>query len=526
MDIITSVYVLTGFLGSGKTTLLSHLLARRQNRKILVLQFEDGEEDLEISDRQAPFITQRSYSKAQLDTEYPHILTQITEEIELGDYEELWIEWNGMEPFSRLEKILLQRQLSLFLRIKKVICLADAPDANLLLGQTGAGPLSQIAASDDFFYRNAGDPHIKNQLRQKVKSIAPSLSFRPFSEKQLRLELQKKLIPPVPGWFIFAFLAGIAALSFPLLDLLGIPAMNTAMLFLGVFLQAVPFLLLGILLSCAIQVFLPEKYLLRIFPKKTLPAMLTAIIAGFFLPVCDCASVPVFKSLIKKGVPLPAAVCFLTASPVINPIVILSTYYAYGGSIKTVFLRCGTGILCSFFIGLTFCLKKPEDFFKADSSIGTFCSCGCYLPSSEKNGIAGKFSSFLIHARTEFYTVSRYLLFGIAVSCVFQLLNLNRLASLGGRSLPASLFFMILLAFLLSLCSSSDAVVARSLSGTSGFIPMLGFLVFGPMMDVKNVILLHSYFKNRFIIRLVLTVFLVCYLVLLLFGIFTGDVMI
>ena len=95
---------------------------------------------------------------------------------------------------------------------------------------------------------------------------------------------------------------------------------------------------------------------------------------------------------------------------------------------------------------------------------------------------------------------------------------------MGNQWISASVFFMMLLAFLLSLCSSSDAVVARSLSGTSNFIPTLGFLVYGPMMDIKNVIMLHSYFKKKFILRLVITVTVICYGVVVVLGVLTGGI--
>lgn len=103
-------------------------------------------------------------------------------------------------------------------------------------------------------------------------------------------------------------------------------------IFMGVFLQAVPFLLLGVLISSAIQVFIPVGVLERIFPSNPVFAMGMGIGAGFFLPVCDCASIPVFQGLLKKGVPLPAAICFMTAAPIVNPVVLLSTYYAFNGS--------------------------------------------------------------------------------------------------------------------------------------------------------------------------------------------------
>ena len=84
-------------------------------------------------------------------------------------------------------------------------------------------------------------------------------------------------------------------------------------------------------------------------------------------------------------------------------------------------------------------------------------------------------------------------------------------------------FAAILLAFLLSLCSSSDAVVARSMAGTFSTVPLLGFLVFGPMMDIKNVMMLRGYFKASFIVRLALTVFAVCFGVVLTAGLLGGG---
>lgn len=95
-------------------------------------------------------------------------------EIELGNYDEIWIEWNGMEPFSRLEEILLQRQMSLFLNIEKVIYLADIPQADLMLGQTGEGPISQIASSDVAFLREAKNPVLRKKFIENLKAFSPS----------------------------------------------------------------------------------------------------------------------------------------------------------------------------------------------------------------------------------------------------------------------------------------------------------------------------------------------------------------
>lgn len=105
----------------------------------------------------------------------------------------------------------------------------------------------------------------------------------------------------------------------------------------GIFFQAAPFLALGVLVSEVIEEFVPPERLARLFPRG--PASIaTALAAALVLPVCDCSAVPVFRSLVRKGVPTSAAVTLMLASPSINPIVVWSTWYAFG-SWRIVVLR-------------------------------------------------------------------------------------------------------------------------------------------------------------------------------------------
>ena len=114
------------------------------------------------------------------------------------------------------------------------------------------------------------------------------------------------------------------------------------------------------------------------------------------------------------------------------------------------------------------------------------------------------------HAQSEFFSVGKYLLIGAFVSALFQTLGSGLPWKNGTSGLLLPLLLMMLMAFLLSLCSSSDAVVARSFAGQFPMGALMGFLVFGPMMDIKNIILLSGGFSKRFILRLCLTTFLVC----------------
>ena len=240
--------------------------------------------------------------------------------------------------------------------------------------------------------------------------------------------------------------------------------------------------------------------------------MLFALVCGFCLPVCDCATIPMFKSLIKKGVPTSSAVVFMVATPVINPVVILSTYYAFNGNWKIVLARILLGTICAIGIGLIFTLKPMQVSFSI-KSYEYNCECGC-LFLRQKPGWKGKISLFWQHAQNEFFNVGKFLLIGIFISTVFQVISSKIACTDANLHIIPSILLLMGMAFLLSLCSSSDAIVARSFANQFPFISILGFLVFGPMIDIKNLTMLSGNFPKKFIAKLTITVFFVCFLVM------------
>ena len=138
------------------------------------------------------------------------------------------------------------------------------------------------------------------------------------------------------------------------------------------------------------------------------------------------------------------------------------------------------------------------------------------MPFGQVTGIS-KFASMLRHAQKEFMSVAKFLLTGIFVSVCFQ--NINVQSVTAGRQISdwKAVFFMMGLAFVLSLCSSSDAVIARSMAGRISMGGILGFLVFGPMMDIKNMAMLLAGCRTGFVMRLLLTTAVVCFSAVLLF---------
>jgi len=453
------VYVVTGFLDAGKTTLLN----RRDWRdaRILVIQFETGEEEFHSRYNNCHSLT---FPKKVLEQQPKLIVRQINSIIQSRDFDEIWIEWNGVVPFSQLQSLLLHSSLRSLCKIQKVIHIADAANIEHLLGRTGGALPEQIANSDFAVVRNVRSANTFNRIRRLLNGINPGIHIYEIKAyNDLYKQLFRKKEHPVNIFFLTVVL--IVALYFvarPVLEAFQVPFNTIINVFLGIILQAVPFLLIGVLLSSAIQVFIPQSAIERRFPKSIGMGMLVAIIGGFCLPVCDCASIPIFRSLVRKGIPLPVAVTFMTATPVINPVVILSTYYAFSGNLTIAIERVCFGIIAAVIIGLIFAIRPPKGHVLSGGALDRLmCSCGCYEDAESITTFTGKAGLFLRHSQAEFFSVGKYLVIGIFIASVFQVLGTGIFtAAQSGAGLAVPTLIMMVMAFVLSLCSSSDAFVA------------------------------------------------------------------
>ena len=499
------IYVVTGFLDAGKTTFLNNLLNRRDWRdsRLLILQFETGEEAFvsRYHNRHSLAFPKRALEQA---------------------FDEIWIEWNGVASFSQLQSLLLHPSLRSLCSIHKVMHIADAENIENLLGKTGAALPEQIANSDFIVVRNAPSPNAFYRVRRLLGVLNPGVTVYEMKEyNDLYKQLYKRKDRPVNFFFLLVVLfVALYWIARPVWEGLQIPVNTVINVFLGIILQAVPFLLIGVLLSSIIQVLIPQSVIERRFPKSIGMGMLVAIIGGLCLPVCDCASVPVFRSLVRKGIPLPVTVTFMTAAPVINPVVILSTYYAFSGNLTIVIGRIGLGVLAAVLIGISVAIRPPKGSVLAGGALDRMmCSCGCYEDAESIKTFKGKMGLLIRHSQAEFFSVGKYLVIGTFIASVFQIIGTDIFTTAqSGAGLAVSIVIMMLMAFLLSLCSSSDAIVARSFANQFPMGAIMGFLVFGPMMDIKNVMMLSSGFSKRFIVRLLIAAFVVCFAVVFIFS--------
>jgi uncharacterized membrane protein YraQ (UPF0718 family) len=290
----------------------------------------------------------------------------------------------------------------------------------------------------------------------------------------------------------------------------GVYAQSFKTSFLGIILEAFPFILMGVLFSALLQVFVSDSAIHRLTPRHPAAGVLFGSLLGLLFPLCECGMIPVVRRLIRKGMPAYIGIVYIVAGPILNPIVFTSTLTAFPGNPGMAFSRMGLAFAVSVILGFLIYRFIPQDPLKhgyPESASVHISSSGHRpgYPGSPDGSLQGRINSIAVHAIEEFFDMGKYLIFGAFLTASIQS-TISPAALLGIASHPwLSHLFMMGFAFLLSLCSTSDAFVAASFTGTFGGSALLAFLVFGPMIDLKSTLMLLSTFKTKIVVWLIVT---------------------
>lgn len=279
--------------------------------------------------------------------------------------------------------------------------------------------------------------------------------------------------------------------------------------FLGILLEALPFVLLGALLSSLLRVYVPDEWVSRWIPKSPFLAIVFGCALGIVFPVCECGMIPLVRRLMHKGMPLYVGIVFILSGPILNPVVYGATMTAFRAHPDIAYARLGLAFAVAALIGLIVYMTAKRPVLRHSLR-------GEGMEPHDNEARGGKAAAALVHAADEFFEMGKYLIIGCLLTAGIQtFLEHDKLAAIGERPL-GSYFFMMGLAFVLSLCSTSDAFVASTFLHTFPEGALLAFMVLGPMLDFKNSLMLLSLFKTRFAL----------YLFFLIFSlVFTGSVL-
>ena len=312
---------------------------------------------------------------------------------------------------------------------------------------------------------------------------------------------------------------------------------DIAIYFTTIMLEAIPFLLLGALISAIIEEFVSEERISKMIPKNRVLGSLVGIFLGLFIPACDCAVIPIAIRLKKKKVPTNVIVSFMLASPIISPVVLLSTFFAFGETEKMLLFgfempklfvyRTIFGVVVALVVGIILDIICKDAVLKEEiyehhhhhhdhEHIHT-CNHhheGCSCSNHEKEtGPIGRVKNIINIMYGDFMGIISYMAVGALLAATMQILL--PISNIGGivQNKYISTFIMMLLAFALSLCSTSDAFIARTFMNSLSKNSILAFILLGPMIDIKNTIVLNKSFNKKFVIVLIGAIFLTVYLI-------------
>jgi uncharacterized membrane protein YraQ (UPF0718 family) len=319
--------------------------------------------------------------------------------------------------------------------------------------------------------------------------------------------------PASGGWLSMEVLvAGLVVLALSAGTLrafvVGRPDLATAAtVFCGVFVQALPFLAFGVVISGLMAAYVSPDRLARWLPRRTGAAILTAGVGGAALPGCECGAVPVARRLFgdsgsgdRQGA---AALTFMLAAPAINPVVLVATAVAFPGEPAMVGARFAASLLTAIIMGAVWSRWGRAEWITRK------------LPRAHHDG-ASKWTVFTEAARHDFLQAASYLVLGAATAAALNVLVPPAVYEHLAGQLVLGILTMALLAFVLALCSEADAFVAASLTMLP-LLPRLVFLVVGPAVDVKLFAMQAGMFGRAFATRFAPATFVVATVVGLVF---------
>ncbi len=276
--------------------------------------------------------------------------------------------------------------------------------------------------------------------------------------------------------------------------------------FLSILLEGIPFLLGGAILSGLLEEFLPQSLMTRLLPRNPRTAVIVSGLLGVIFPVCECGIVPVVRRLMRKGLPVSCGITYMLAAPIVNPLVIVSTLAAFRGqgAWEMTILRFALGLSVAIVVGWVCSYFAPFSILRP----GLLGPEGDHEHHHDATcGMLDRLQNIAMVAVRDFLDVAVYFVIGAAAASLFSTaVNQEVILPLASNP-PLAIASLMGLASVLSVCSTTDAFIAATLT-TFPMAAKLAFLVFGPMFDFKLLFLYGSAFSKRFVLLLGVGLFL------------------
>jgi uncharacterized membrane protein YraQ (UPF0718 family) len=299
--------------------------------------------------------------------------------------------------------------------------------------------------------------------------------------------------------------------------------------FSAVLWEAMPFIVLGAVVAGILEEFLPQEFITKLLPKSVLPAVMIGAVLGLIFPMCECGIVVVMRRLLRKGLPLSCCISYMLAGPIINLVVIFSTWVAFRDhkiGPEMVGLRVGLGFIvaCTTAMIVHFQYRKygnallnpiaiPPAVKVIEESKQDLRSQPGTQPTGTDAPLAPQKPSFVVRlgnisstALHDFVDITVFLILGSVLAALARsYISAEEIEALSRNEPFLAIPAMMLLAVLMCLCSEADAFVAASFTKMH-ISAKLAFLVLGPMLDLKLIMMFTRVFRPRLIVTIATSV--------------------
>ena len=255
------------------------------------------------------------------------------------------------------------------------------------------------------------------------------------------------------------------------------------------------------------------------------------------------------RRFLLQGLPTSVAISFLLAAPTINPVVLWSTYVAFRGQPEVFWLRIIFSLTIAMTLGCLFSLQKDcRPLLKPSlakrltvlldakaqakskpvnnlSNSYSLLQSGSFIlgqpgqvikmddallkaeeEKQKKEALGRKFNLFIENITQELRDLGGVLILGSAIASIIQVFIPREIILNIGQDTVTSIIAMMVLASVVSICSTVDSFFVLSFSSTFTTASLVAFLVFGPMIDIKAMGLMLSIFKPRMIFYLMVII--------------------
>jgi uncharacterized protein len=293
---------------------------------------------------------------------------------------------------------------------------------------------------------------------------------------------------------------------------------NLILVFTSIIYEALPFVVLGVVIAGLLEEFVPQQAIAKVIPSSRVLAIGMGGLLGVVFPMCECGIIVVMRRLLRKGLPLSVCVAYMLAGPIINVVVLTSTYVAFnppdpdfqilGGPLNVVLLRAGLGYLTA--CGAALLVERQYRLYGNELLHPSITRA---LRAAEENDRQNtneprswkqRIANITETALHDFVDIMVFLILGAGLAAAGRVVLQQSDLAATIQSQPAlAILIMMGIAVLFCLCSEADAFVAANFQAFWPPASKLAFLVLGPMFDIKLYLMYRLVFRPRLILTIV-----------------------